>query len=108
MRAYLTRVERFLTVMGQPEIYYNNLYTTFGQVVGRTDDGLYGIYSWSAIEIDPRTGLERVYDMNSIATTGGNNGKAVGEINDTLNFFGGVIAKVSEVVPTSPGNEITI
>jgi len=116
MRVYLTRVERSKTNETETVVYYNNLYVTFGQVVGKTTSGQFAIYVWSAIEIDPATGLEKIYDMNSIATLGDNIGSPVGEINDNQigeinnnqNFFGRVIAKVSEVVPTSPGNEITI
>ena len=108
MRVYLTRVERSKTNETETVVYYNNLYVTFGQVVGKTTSGQFAIYVWSAIEIDPATGLERIYDMSSIATLGDNIGSPVGEIDDDQNFFGAVIAKVSEVVPTSPGNEITI
>ena len=109
---YLTRVERSIPDgMGGSIIYYNNLYTYLGglnRIVGRTDDNQYAIYEWYAVEIDPQTGSEIVYSADSIATTGPTTGDPVGFIDDTQNFFGGVIAKVSLVVTTSPGSEVTV
>lgn len=108
MRIYLTRVVRSIVIEGVTTPLYNNLYVVFGQVTGRVIDENFAIYAWSVIEVDPRTGLEKEYSMNSLATTGDNVGEELGPIEETalLSFFDGVVAKMSEIVTTSPGTEI--
>ena len=107
---YLTRTERQISDgMGGFITYYNNLYYVDGSatVQGRTADGMYAIYSWQALEIDPRTGLSRQYDQSTLIEEGEDSGQPLGLIDDTVSFFGGVIDKVSLIVETSPGTEVT-
>jgi hypothetical protein len=111
MRTFLTRTERQISnEMGGFITYYNNLYYVDGSAIvqGRTEDGMYAIYSWQAIEIDPRTKLFFIYDQSTLIEDGDDAGQPVGMIDDATNFFDGVRTKVSLIVPTSPGSEVTI
>ncbi len=111
MRTFLTRTERSIPDgMGGDITYYNNLYYVDGSAIvqGRTEDGMYAIYSWQAIEVDPRTKLERIYDQSVLIEDGVDANQPLGMIDDNVSFFGGVIDKVSLIVPTSPGAEVTV
>jgi hypothetical protein len=111
MNTYLTRTEREISDgMGGFITYYNNLYYVDGSAIvqGKTEDGMYAIYSWQAIEIDPRTGLSRQYDQTTLIEEGEDAGQPLGLIDDATNFFSGVNTKVSLIVPTSPGSEVTV
>jgi hypothetical protein len=106
MNEYLTRTVRELPDgMGGEVTYYNNLYFVPGNgiVQGRTEDGMYIIYSWQALEVDPRTGLSRTYDQYTLTDAG----VPLGLIDDNVSFTAGVVAKVELIVPTSPGAEVT-
>lgn len=106
MNEFLTRTERQISDgMGGFITYYNNLYFVPGnsQVVGRTEDGMYWIYTWQALEVDPRTGLSRVYSDSTLTDAG----EPLGLIDDSTSFSAGIISRVGEIVPTSPGSEVT-
>lgn len=111
MNTYLTRTERQVSDgMGGFITYYNNLYYINGSgvVQGRTEDGMYAIYSWQAVEIDPRTGLSRTYLPSTIIEEGVDAGQSLGVIDDNTSLWAGIISKVSLIVPTSPGTEVTV
>ena len=118
---YLCQVVRTMDDgMGGTISVNNNLYVTDFNILQRTDDGQYPVYEFWAAEVNPRTadidhitgdpilytGLQKLYDNNSLATTGAGAGSAVGNVNDSMNLFTGVKDKVSLIVPTTPGDEI--
>lgn len=114
MKVYLGRVTRTKPDgMGGDITYYNNLYATYGVVENRTEDGLYAIYDWAAVEIDPTTSagegdepMTKTYGPSTVIQEGPSTGELLGRIDDNINFFGGVIAKVNLIVPVGPGSEI--
>lgn len=113
MNTYLTRTVRQLPDgMGDFITYYNNLYYVDGSAIvqgrsGPPNDGQYAIFSWQALEVDPRTGLSRQYDQTTLIEEGEDAGQPLGLIDDASNFFAGVMAKVGLIVETSPGSEVT-
>lgn len=97
----------------------NNLYATNIRILQRTDDGQFPVYEWVAVEVNPRTpdfdengdpipltGLQKIYTQDSIATIGAGAGSPVGVVDDSMNLFGGITTKVSQIVETTPGDEI--
>jgi hypothetical protein len=105
---FLTRAVRYLPDgMGGDIQYYNNIYGLQGAVIGRTDDGMYAIYDWVALEVDPRTGLDSIYNQDTLALIGPTTGEPLGLIDDSIGYYSGIITKVSLVVETSPGSEVT-